>query len=101
MNLDSLQQEVGRWALRNFPDATSVQPLLGIGEEVGELDHAFLKRLQGIRTNEDHDANIKDAVADIIIFLAHFCALEGISLDDCVNRAWEEVKKRDWRHEET
>ena len=119
MDLSQLQAEVQRWALRNFPTTTSVQPLLGVGEEVGELaepisddprlgglivllgrmHHAFLKREQGIRTNEDHNADIKDAVGDIVIYLAHFCALEGISLDDCVNRAWDEVKKRDWRHE--
>ena len=119
MNLDQLQSEVQRWAMHNFPDATSMEPLMGLVEESGELaeslpgdprisgltillgrlHHAFLKRYQRIRLSEDHNAAIRDAVGDITIYLAHFCALEGISLDDCVNRAWEEVKKRDWRHE--
>ena len=99
MNLPQLQSEVARWAVRNFPTSTSVDPLLGVGEEVGELDHAFLKRKQDIRLDEDHDTHIKDAVGDIVIYLAHFCALENISLDDCVNRAWQEVKRRDWRKE--
>lgn len=101
MNLDlhQLQQEVGRWASSNFPGKEPIVTLLGVGEEMGELYHAFLKRHQGIRLDEDHTANIADAVGDIVIFLANFCAEEGISLDDCVNDAWEEVKKRDWRHE--
>ena len=99
MNLSQLQAEVARWALHNFPNQTPIETLLGVGEEVGELYHAFLKRLQHIRMDEDHDAGIDDAVADIVIFLAHFCDLEGISLDDCVNRTWNKVKKRDWRHE--
>lgn len=101
MNLTQLQAEVGRWACRNFPNQEPLVTLLGVGEEMGELYHAFLKRHQGIRLDEDHTANIKDAVGDIIIYLANFCALEGISLDDCVSKAWEEVKQRDWRHEKT
>jgi NTP pyrophosphatase (non-canonical NTP hydrolase) len=87
------------WSAHNFPGRTSVQPLLGVVEEVGELSHAYLKRQQGIRgTAEEHTAAVEDAVADIVIFLADFCNAEGIDLEATVERVWDtEVKPRDWR----
>jgi len=78
MNLDQLQQEVQRWAMRNFPDATSMEPLMGLVEESGELaeplagdprisgltillgrlHHAFLKRYQRIFSTKDMAATL-------------------------------------------
>lgn len=47
--------------------------LLGALEETGELSHAVLKWQQGIRgTPEQHLAGIKDAIADICIYLADY-----------------------------
>jgi NTP pyrophosphatase (non-canonical NTP hydrolase) len=90
--------EVNRWATRNFgADRPSNSILLGVMEELGELSHAYLKREQGIRTTEDHDAAIVDAVADIVIYLADFCAVEGIDLQHAVEETWGKVKLRDWK----
>ena len=51
--------------------------LLGICEEAGELCHAQLKKEQGIRgTIEQHDAAMKDAVGDIMIYAINY--LSGI-----------------------
>lgn len=98
MNLRELQNQVGEWAKRNFPDAKPYQPLLGMTEEVGEMAHAFLKAEQGIRgkQHEHHAAKI-DAAGDVIIFLCHFCELNGIDLDAAVSLTWAEVRKRDWQ----
>lgn len=94
----NVASELELWVKHNFPDAEAWQPLLGAGEEIGELYHAFLKRAQGIRLNEPHDENIRDAIGDIIIYLLHFCLIEGIDLEECVAYAWDEVvSKRDWR----
>ena len=98
MKLTELQSLVKPWHEQNFPAAPAWQPLVGMQEELGELSHAFLKRAQNIRMDEDHDSNIRDALADIIVFMAHFANIEGIDLDEAVDAAWNNiVSKRDWR----
>lgn len=98
MELRRLQREVGIWARRNFPTAEPVDPLLGVCEESGELCHSFLKRKQGIRgTPEEHFAAMSDAVGDIVIYLADFCARNSIDLEEAVAGAWAHVSQRDWQ----
>lgn len=97
MDLAKLQREQREWALENFGDAPAWQPLLGIVEEVGELAHAHLKQAQGIRTEEDHEADAKDAIGDIIIYLVDYCTRRGWGIGPIVARVWDEVKRRDWR----
>lgn len=99
MDLTKLQHEVGEWARKNFGERPSDDPLLGVGEEFGELCHAHLKQKQKIRTGEDHFVKIKDAVGDIVIFLCDYCHVRGISLELCVEKAWDEVQKRDWKND--
>lgn len=89
-----LQTEAKKWTQHNFPNAKPYQPLLGIIEEVGELAHAHLKAEQGIR-----DPKIEskvDAIADAIVFMAHYCTLNNIDLQSAIYETWQEVKKRDW-----
>lgn len=97
MDLGILQEEVREWSTRNFVDQPSYMPLLGVGEEVGELNHAFLKKLQNIRMDESHDENMRDAIGDIIIYLCDFCSRENISLALCIEEAWNVVKQRNWK----
>lgn len=86
--LSTLQAEVGEWAKRNFPEATSIQPLIGIAEECGELCHAHLKSMQEIRGSEaEHLAAKKDAIGDMMIFLMHYCSLAGYDGSEAVRRA--------------
>lgn len=97
INLTDIQVEVSRWALYNFPYAKPHQPLLGAAEEIGELCHAHLKDEQGIRgTKEEHKKAKEDAIGDVIIYLAHYCALNNTTLYQCIISAWNEVKDRDW-----
>ena len=98
MTFKDLQLQVTAWATLNFPDAKPHQPLLGIAEESGELAHAHLKMEQRIRgeSHEHHAAKI-DAVADLVIFLCHYCSLNNIDLDAAVALTWAEVRKRDWK----
>lgn len=94
-----LQDEVGEWAARNFGEVESWQPLMGVGEELGELNHAHLKRAQQIRgiTQDEYLTQARDAVGDIFIFLAHYCHLEGIDMSMAVLETWGQVSKRDWK----
>jgi NTP pyrophosphatase (non-canonical NTP hydrolase) len=98
--IEKVQREHKEWAHRNFGPRPSWHPLLGVQEEVGELSHAYLKREQGIRgTREEHEADMCDAVGDIMVFLIDFCNQEGIDLRDALAVTWEKVSKRDWRAE--
>lgn len=107
MTLRELQEQQKPWVEHNFAPRPSWYPLLGAVEELGELAHAHLKACQGIRLTENHEAAKRDAVADIIIFLADYCTAEGFDLQECVEVAWEQVRKRDWKanrdtaHEQT
>ena len=96
--LRKLQEEQLPWAKHNFgTDRPSWWPLLGAVEEIGELAHAHLKAAQGIRTSEDHFANKKDAVADVIIYLSDYRLIEGVDLQSVVEETWDMVKQRDWK----
>lgn len=99
MNLKQLQYEVGVWSRENFPNNNPTLVLLGVGEELGELHHAHLKTEQGIRgfDNAKKSKEAKeDAIGDIIIYLADYCERSGLSLEESVNNAWNEVKQRKW-----
>ena len=97
MSVDDKITTITQWQIKNFPgNENSWHSLLGLQEELGELSHAYLKRAQGIRVNEKHDENIKDAVGDIFIYLLDFCRREGISFERCLDTAMDDVMKRDW-----
>ena len=95
-----LQDEQRPWVEHNFPGRSDYFPLLGAVEELGELAHAHLKGLQGIRgTAEEHAALAKDAVGDVIVFLADYCTARGFDLQEIMETTWAQVKKRDWRRD--
>ncbi len=99
MDLRRLQAEVAEWSAKNFgtPYGSGYRPLLGVVEEVGELSHAHLKVEQGIRGGQDHWVDKVDAVGDILIYLADYCAGQGIDMDDAVRKTWDKVRQRDWK----
>lgn len=95
-DLSYLQERRNKWVAHNFPGKdTLITSTLGVVEEVGELAHHILKRDQGIR-KEDHEAEIKDAVGDIIIYLMGVATHEGFDIGQIVQETWEHVEKRDW-----
>lgn len=91
------QSEVGQWSRDNFGAQPSTNPLLGITEEVGELSHAHLKGLQGIRHTPEEVRSMKvDAIADILVYMADYCEREGIDLEGAVIVTWKKVRERNW-----
>ena len=73
MGFMQLQSDIGAWASSNFGDGNPRLALLGLMEESGELCHAVLKATQRIRgTEQEHMASVRDAVADIFIYLVDF-----------------------------
>lgn len=103
MDIRVLQKDQKEWGIKNFPEnkGKPYRMLLGVGEEMGELFHSHLKREQGIRTDEDHETKIADAVGDIVIYLAAYCNEMGLDFSTCVGLAWDEVKQRDWSRHKT
>lgn len=101
-DLKEFQQRVLAWQTYNFPNSGYIEPLLGIGEEYGELLHAVLKSRQQIRGFDavlevTAKSAAKDAVGDTLIYLSNFCSLYGLSLEECAEAAWLEIRDRDWR----
>jgi NTP pyrophosphatase (non-canonical NTP hydrolase) len=114
MDLRELQSKVSRWSQYNFPNNKPHMPLLGVGEEIGELveadmalkglsaaygrlAHAHLKLEQGIRgTPELLRDKAADAVGDILIYLADYCSRNSIDMAGALELALHEVLSRDW-----
>jgi NTP pyrophosphatase (non-canonical NTP hydrolase) len=94
-----LQTEVKAWSEYNFPRNKDHFPLLGAQEELGELAHVRLKWEQGIREydSDRYFIDSEDAIADIIIYLADYCARNGFNLQHSIETVWPQVKARDWK----
>jgi NTP pyrophosphatase (non-canonical NTP hydrolase) len=76
--IDEIQKEILAWSEYNFGKQHPERPVLGAIEEFGEIAHAVLKRAQGIRgTTEEHDAKIKDGMADFGVFILNALGLVG------------------------
>ena len=82
----SIIKEVGEWSGHNFGSqvckktATELgyhAPLMGMGEELGELAEALSK--QGYEDKEELEEAIVDAVGDMGIYLCDFCYRIGIA----------------------
>lgn len=101
MSLRKTQSEIAIWADRNFGHAAdSINPLLGVMEEAGEICHAVLKGRQGIRGFDDKETRrdaILDGVGDLMIYLLNFCDLENIDAQTALDMTWDKVKQRDWK----
>lgn len=95
--LRKIQMEQCEWATRNFGKINFVDNMLGVVEEVGELSHSVLKEKQGIRVDENHAEKAKDAMGDIIIYIAGMCNARGWDLEDIVENVWSSVSKRNWK----
>lgn len=99
-SISEFQAEITEWSKRNFTSQDLIDPLLGLTEELGELNHAVLKQRQGIRKGLDpaKSQELKeDAIGDLFIYLTDFCQRNNINLYQVINKTWEQVKQRDWQ----
>jgi len=56
-----------------------------LGEEFGELGKAIIK---------SNDAELKDAIGDMVVVLTNLAYLAGTSIEECIALAYEEIKNR-------
>jgi len=95
--LSSYQARHKEWSEKNFPNETWQDVLMGVVEEVGELNHYLLKQKQKIRgTYEEHEAGAKDSVGDIMVYLMHVCTLRGWDMETIFQKTVEHVLTREW-----
>jgi NTP pyrophosphatase (non-canonical NTP hydrolase) len=90
---DLLQAENQAWTLKNFGQQPPHQPMLGIFEELGELNFADQRH---------DDAGVKDGIADVMVFAASLCWNLGFRLENIcdVARTRAESTHRLYRHAE-
>lgn len=87
------QQAIGEWAEANFGTEQPAHfPLLGAGEEIGELGTSVLKRAQGIDDSEKYKNRVgddveMDAVGDVFIYTMDFTyrARQIVDMDKVVD----------------
>lgn len=97
-DIQELQREAQVWTEHNFPNNEPWMPIMGMAEEIGELQHACLKLHQGIRGDRDqHLKEMADAFGDVFIYALNACTAYGLDLQTCIQVAWEKVKQRDWQ----
>ena len=99
--LTNLQRELHRWCDRNFPNnhEDGTEQFLGVVEEVGELSHSILKsrqRIRGYAKKDPDEAEKKDAVGDIAIYLINFCSYQGWDFEEILRETAGKVMGRDW-----
>lgn len=97
--INNFQGKVVEWNLKNFGGhfGSEYRLLLGLTEELGELCHAHLKGEQNIRHTKEEIIKLKkDAIGDLVIFLANYCDSQNFKLSDCMNIAWGAIKNRNW-----
>ncbi len=89
VDLIAIQEEQIEWSERNFGKQHARYPLLGMIEEVLELDAAWKARTDAcmfdIPPQEVMDrmnAEVLDAVGDIGIYMLDYCGKKGLSLND-------------------
>lgn len=86
-DMNELEGLVYDWAIARkiIPNATPESQLLKAVSEMGELADATLK---------GQDAEMKDAIGDILVCLINLSSLKRWSLADCLHAAWEQIKDR-------
>lgn len=101
MDFKELQKQQAEWQKKNFDPQPPENMFLGVVEEVGELAHATLKYRQGIRGVTDEvifQEKAKDAVGDIIIFLAGYCTAMDFDMQEIVESTFKGVVlNREWK----
>jgi NTP pyrophosphatase (non-canonical NTP hydrolase) len=87
MSYADVEIKIIQWAeaRKIIPNSTPEVQLIKAMSEMGELADATLKN--------DQEA-IVDAVGDVMVCLVNYCALQDISLVDCMEVAYDQIKNR-------
>jgi NTP pyrophosphatase (non-canonical NTP hydrolase) len=83
----NIEMQIVQWAeaRKIIPNSTPATQLLKAVSEMGELADATIKN-----NRED----ILDAVGDVMVCMVNYCALQDISLVECMQIAYDQIKNR-------
>lgn len=87
MKSDDVFDLIRDWAsVRGIYDSgDSKTQYIKLMEEAGELAEALLKR---------DEFEIKDAIGDMVVVLTNLAALEGLSIEECIESAYKQISAR-------
>jgi NTP pyrophosphatase (non-canonical NTP hydrolase) len=87
MTFQELEEKVLQWAAdrKIIPNGTAAAQLMKTMSELGELADATLKN--------DHP-EIVDGVGDVLVTLILYTALQGLTLEHCLQASYETIKDR-------
>lgn len=84
--MSDLIKDIQAWSIeRSLNKQASAKQLLKLVEEVGELSAAY---------NKQHILDEIDSVGDILVVLTIYCQQRGLSIEDCLEAAYEEISER-------
>lgn len=99
-DLDAIQKQLEDWRNKNFGyhSHSWMENYMGMVEELGELTHARLKGMQGIRgTEKGFREDEQDAIGDILIYLLNYCNTRGFNVGKILDQTMNEVLARNWK----
>jgi NTP pyrophosphatase (non-canonical NTP hydrolase) len=93
------QKEFAKWQKDNFGEGSTSDMIHGMSEEVGEMNHAYLKSKQGIRnvTNEKAKEDMADAFGDIVVYGIQCMESLGLDAEEVLKEVFDKVLKRNWK----
>jgi NTP pyrophosphatase (non-canonical NTP hydrolase) len=87
MTINELEVSIFSWAKNRgiFTGSTPIKQALKTQEEVTELLNAIVDK---------DEAEIKDAIGDIVVTLIIQCHMNGLLLKECIESAYDVINKR-------
>jgi len=85
MTLQELQTQIENWHVDRGIPVSSDKAFQKLVEEVGELAEA--------NVSGDPD-DLQDAIGDVFVTLVGVAMAHDLSLDECVDYAWQQIKDR-------
>lgn len=96
-SLTGATEELGEWYEATASDGDANAHILEILRGLARVHKATICRHQGRRgydKDETYQKNRNDAVADFMIFVLNYCAIEKVDLLRIVNETWNMVQQR-------
>jgi NTP pyrophosphatase (non-canonical NTP hydrolase) len=93
----NIQWAIHAWHRMNFPHDDARDALLGVGEELGEVNRAQIKQSGGIRGSFEywHQEKAKE-IGDVLIGLINYCAWNDIDWLEALKDRWAVISRRDY-----
>ena len=98
--LDLKQDELKQWQHHNFGEGDISDMIHGMSEEIGEMNHWYLKGKQRIRgvTASIAKEKMADAFGDVVIYGIQAMTCLNLNAEDVLKKVFKEVLARDWKN---